>query len=460
MRWSIRNQILIPLVVIQTGAVGAIALATATLAARRTERQVIERLNGVVGALGQASFPYTGPVLVRMRGLSGAEFIAYAPDGRVRAMSFSGLEDAVPPFGSIPRSARIDSLGESPALHLDGSRYLAVPVPTSGHPHSTSLLVLYPEASWRQARLEAATPPLLLGGCALGLMVIVTSWIAHRISGRIRAVGRQVGRIAGGDFEGLDPGRARDEIADLARSIDEMCVQLKDMSRAIQRSERTRLLAQFAAGLAHQLRNSLAGARMSVQLHAKRCPVLVGDRSLEVALRQLAMTEEQVKGLLSLGRVEDRPASACDLEGLIREVALLVGPACEHAKVALEVRCEGAPLEAMVEESGLRSAVLNLALNAVEAAGQGGSVRLGTARDGGAITITVSDTGPGPPPGVAEALFEPFATGKPEGVGLGLALAQQVAARHGGTLSWHRASGLTHFQLSLPSDRAATRRPE
>jgi signal transduction histidine kinase len=453
----LRNQILIPLIAIQGVSVCAITAATATLAARRSERQVIDRLNGVVETLGHVNFPYTTSVLARMRGLSGAEFVAYSADGQVAGSSFSGLKDTLPPLPSIPQTARLDSLGQAPTVRLDGVRYFAVPLQPSSGSRGSPLLVLYPETSWRQARREAATPPLLLGGGSLLLMAAVTSWIAHRISRRIGVVNRRVARIAGGDFEGLDPGREGDEIADLVRSINSMCLQLRDMSRTIQQSERTRLLAQLAAGLAHQMRNSLTGARMSVQLHARRCPSPTNDRSLEVALRQLAMTEEQVKGLLSLGRVEERPPVVCDLKRLLGDIALLVGPACAHAKVTLDTRCDGPPLGVMAEESGLRAAALNLALNAVEAAGHGGLVRLEAVRDGEAVAIEVSDTGPGPPPGLATSLFEPFTTSKPEGAGLGLALAQQVAARHGGQLSWARAAHETRFRLSFPRVREAAK---
>ena len=66
----------------------AIAITTATLAARRSERQIIDRLNGVIDTLGHANFPYTASVLAKMRGLSGAHFIAYADDGRVTETSF------------------------------------------------------------------------------------------------------------------------------------------------------------------------------------------------------------------------------------------------------------------------------------------------------------------------------------------------------------------------------------
>jgi signal transduction histidine kinase len=184
-------------------------------------------------------------------------------------------------------------------------------------------------------------------------------------------------------------------------------------------------------------------------LHAKRHPARDGDASLSVALRQLAMTEEQVKGLLSLGRVDRQPPERCDLRRLLAEVALLVDPSCQHAKVCFR-HVEGPPLEFLADVAGVRAAVLNLALNAIEAAGSGGRVRLGADSDGQSVTIEVVDTGPGPPPGLADALCEAFVTSKPEGVGLGLAVAQQVAAEHDGRLSWTRTDGETRFSLTLP----------
>ncbi len=67
--------------------------------------------------------------------------------------------------------------------------------------------MLYPETAWRQARREAAMPALLLGIGSLAAMVMVTSWIAHRMSRRIRRVEQHVARIAAGDFRELEPGR-------------------------------------------------------------------------------------------------------------------------------------------------------------------------------------------------------------------------------------------------------------
>ena len=81
MRLSIRNQILFPLMGIQAVAVTAITIATATLAAGRSEREIVARLNGVIDTFGHANFPYTASVLAKMRGLSGAT----SPSSRMTA---------------------------------------------------------------------------------------------------------------------------------------------------------------------------------------------------------------------------------------------------------------------------------------------------------------------------------------------------------------------------------------
>jgi signal transduction histidine kinase len=90
-------------------------------------------------------------------------------------------------------------------------------------------------------------------------------------------------------------------------------------------------------------------------------------------------------------------------------------------------------------------------MNAVEAAGPGGEVDIGASTDRGVVTIEVSDTGQGPPREVAENLLDPFVTGKPEGVGLGLAVAERVAVEHGGRLTWQRNGDRTRFCIALPS---------
>jgi hypothetical protein len=112
----------------------------------------------------------------------------------------------------------------------------------------------------------------------------------------------------------------------------------------------------------------------------------------------------------------------------------------------------------MGRREALRAALVNLALNAIDATEGGGHVTIATEVATGRITLIVVDDGPGPPPELGAALAEPFVTGKQEGVGLGLSVARAVAEQHGGVLAWRRADGLTRFTIALPVATTATSR--
>ena len=192
---------------------------------------------------------------------------------------------------------------------------------------------------------------------------------------------------------------------------------------------------------------------MAVQIHARRCS-LPDDDSLSVALRQLELTEEQIRGLLSVGKPEQRTPVPREVKALFDEIQMLLGPVCKHAGVEFEqdIRFEPASTEpdAIVPDSErVRTAVLNLVLNAVEAAGAEGKVWLKGTCGPSQIVFEVIDTGPGPPAELGDRIFDLLVTGKPEGVGFGLALAHQVASENNGTLTWTRDDGKTCFRLEL-----------
>jgi signal transduction histidine kinase len=380
-----------------------------------------------------------------MRRLSGAEFVVVDGGGRVERSTLNALQ------GRTIDARAGQTIGEG------DDRYLAVAV-TAGDVvgDRPRLLVLYSERAWRQARIQAAAGPVAVGLVSLGILAAVTGWVAIRIGRRIEHVERQVARIADGDLAAVESVAGRDEVASLARSVNRMAGRLAEMQAAIRRSERSRLLAQLAAGWAHQLRNALTGARISVQLHARRC-TRDDDEALGVALRQLEITEQYVRGLLDLGQPEGRLKAAqprvCDASALAEEVVRLARPVAEHLGISLATDAKpGGMPEFGGDPSAVRAALLNLVVNAIEAAGGGGSVGLVVRHDteAGRIRFDVTDDGAGPAAELAGLLFEPFVTSKLEGVGLGLAVARQVAEQHGGTLTWERVEGRTRFRLALP----------
>ncbi len=456
MRWPIRYQILLPLAGIMLAAVLGVSVLSAYLAAQRAEEDIDEQLRRVARTLLDSSFPLNDVVLRQMEGLSGAEFALSDRAGKLVASS--RVWDVELPKAAAPVE-RWQDVKLGPTAEIGGERYFlaALQMRARGaEPQSSLLYIFYPEKHWRESRRAAAFPPLAIGAVALMLFTLLAAIIASRLSRPIHQLRAQVARLARGDFRtGPLPAR-NDELRDLAQGINSLAEQLAEMRRAIQRAERLTLLGQLSGGLAHDLRNDVTGARMAVQLHKRACRQ-GDDESLDVALRQLALTEEHLQRFLAAGQQEQLKRVACRIEDIVANVAQLVEPACRHRKVELTIVPVGAGaaethvprLEADPEQ--LRHLLMNLILNAVEAAGPGGWVRIEHGSHGDRYCyLRVLDSGAGPPHEFVERLFEPFSTTKPEGVGLGLTVARQVAESHGGRLEFSRRNGATCFELSLP----------
>lgn len=449
MRWGIRNQLLVPLLTLLLGAAGVCTL-TALRSAQQARHQIEIQVRNVARTLCESDFRLTQRVLEQMKGLSGAEYLLNSRKGPALAtLPVAGVQLPDPDF----------SAGEGHLLHLGppidigGDRYLCtgIRLPQPRTDAGDALYILYSEARLRDARWEAVRPSLtaglLIGAVSLALALVAS----QRLSGRVQELERRTRVIAGGDFSPMPLPARNDELRDLGRSINEMAQRLAQLQEAVKKNERLRLLGQVSGGLAHQLRNSATGARLAVQLHARDCTG--ADReALEVALRQLALMEASLRRFLDLGKAGKPGLAPCDLLQVLDEVAALLQPQCLHGRVQLNWSRPEGKLLLRADPAQLQHLFLNLVGNAMEAAGAGGWVRVqATSLACDQVTIEVSDSGPGPCPEVASRLFEPFVTGKREGVGLGLAVARQITETHGGRIGWRRDENATCFwvQFSL-----------
>ena len=449
MRWPIRNQIFLPVATLLLVAIASIAVLLAAVAARRSSWERMERVERVVATLDEASFPFSENVLTKMRGLSGAEYVTLDDQGAILTSTLGSSireSDLPSPLPTTGPPTRLEDFG---VIDVGGQPYFMAVLQGHGNAGVKSLLVLYPKSSLWQAQWEAAWPPLAIGGVTILLMVAVSAWLSRRLSRRIEAVQGLFARIADGDFSHVTAQPPLDEVYDLILSANRLSDRLAANQAEIARTERLRLLAQLAGGLAHQLRNAVTGARMAVQLHQRRCPRST-DESLDVALRQLALTEEQVRGLLSLGKPDQQPLVSEQLSQIVAQVDRLVLPAAKHAHVAWECESPAANQDLMIAKAqSVRAGLLNLVLNGIQAAESGGRVRLWIERTSSHVQIHIADSGSGPPDSLQPALFEPFITSKPEGIGLGLALAKAAAEEHGGGVSFAKIDGETRFTMSL-----------
>lgn len=455
MRWGIRSQLLVPLLTLLLGVVGMAAW-TATTSAQRARQQIEKQVHDVALTVNEVTFPRNVQTLRLMKGLSGAEFLL-CDAGKVPLTDDSGRPLTTLP--SLPASLPTpnddwQALHLGPRLNVGPESYFCQGIPL-GQEKLHVLYIFYPETQWREAFWGAIRPALffgvIVGIAALGLTILV----AQRFGRRIQEMERRTRLIASGDFSPMPLPARNDELRDLGISVNEMAQKLAQLQGAVTRAERLRLLGQVSGGLAHQLRNGVTGARLAVQLHLREAKKQGDGETLDVALRQLALVEMHLKRFLDLGRNNESRREPCPLAAILNETVALLQPQCQHAGIALTLDVAGGKeLVVQGDADQLRHLFLNVIQNAVEAAGPDGwvQVRLSHIAENGdrRASVVVEDSGAGPGPAVAERLFEPFVTGRAEGVGLGLAVARQVAEAHEGSIAWDRDTGHTCFRINLP----------
>ncbi|MEZ6125740.1 MAG: HAMP domain-containing sensor histidine kinase [Planctomycetaceae bacterium] len=449
MRWPIRNQILLPVLLIQSVTVLAVAAASAWNAVQQVDDEIERRLANVLATLEASTYPLMDSTLLQLKQLTGAEFIVGDSDVPLQTLALDDadrrhIDSELPEVVEHP-----GILNHGSKIRLQDQNWFAGIVERRARGPGRRVVVLFPETAWRLARSEATWPPLLIAGVCLFLTVIASIWIARRTAGRIQNLQHHVSRIAAGEFHSLPVGRTDDELRDLSRDINRMAEVLDGLVRGARDSERTAMLSQLVGGLAHQLRNSLTGARMSVQLHQRHCPG--GDQdALAVALQQLQLTEEQIKALLRLASGHSLPAVPGDLSGILDESAALLKPICDHQKISFHYKKTDDVAVNVADADAVRAAILNILMNAVDAAGPGGSIEATASISNQDVQVEIRDSGPGIPDNLQTQVFLPFFSTKPEGAGLGLALARQAIAECGGDLNYRREGELSVFCIRLP----------
>jgi len=233
-------------------------------------------------------------------------------------------------------------------------------------------------------------------------------------------------------------------------------VDLTETQRLAEQEQLASSLAQLgelAAGVAHELRNSLATLRGYLTLIERRPEQESITDFLSEIRRESDHLQRVVEDFLAFARPETARIEAVNLIEVLRRAA--TDPALHGKTVDIEID-EAASQTLQGDSQLLERALRNLLHNAAEAEaaiGARGPIQARLQRHSGQIELVIEDRGPGLPEDVRQRLFQPFVTGRPNGVGLGLSLTHRIVTLHGGTVDLEdRSEGGTRVTLSFPVD--------
>ena len=230
----------------------------------------------------------------------------------------------------------------------------------------------------------------------------------------------------------------------------------KTIEKQLLRADRLASLGQLSSGVAHEINNPLGLILGYAQLLLRDAPASSQQHAdLKIIEEETLKCKTVVQALLNFARkTETRLAPVC-LNELIEEVAAIVRHDFEMMHIALEIACPAAVPDAFGDAEKLRQVLVNLLINARQAVGADGLVRVTATHwpERGTVGFVVEDSGPGIAPEHIEQIFDPFFTTKPvgQGTGLGLSVSYGIVQEHGGHIQVVSDPGrMTAFTVELP----------
>ena len=321
------------------------------------------------------------------------------------------------------------------------------------------LLFLLATLSWRDPERHLVLLVAGAGAVAIcGALLVVLTYTVQRPMVELQQKIAQLGR---GDLSAsVSFAHRNDEIGDLGRNFNQMVVQLRESREEIERLHRTQMsraehfatLGEMATGLAHEIRNPLAGIAGVIEIISRDLPSTSPAREVVKDVRQeIARINHIVTDLLQTARPHPPKVGKSDLNVTIEHAVMLARQQALARGVEISLQKEPSLPEVEHDSDQIHQVMLNLLLNALQAIDRKGKVEVKLSLKNAAAVVEVIDNGRGIPSENLPNIFRPFYTTKGDGTGLGLSLARRIVEDHQGRIDVASTVGKgTTFAVVLP----------
>lgn len=294
---------------------------------------------------------------------------------------------------------------------------------------------------------------------AIGATLVVPIAFEQRPVGFIALGDKESGRFYSGEDRGLlqtlaSQGAVALENAHSYQALERTNRELQSAQAQLIQAERFAAIGEVSAAVAHGIRNPLAGIKAA----ARVAGIEVGadhpvHATIDDIIGESNKLEARIKALLDFAKPFEPHRAPCRVEELVDEAAGALRTQIQAHHIELAKQVDGGLPPASLDRGQIVEVLLVLMSNAIDVMPGGGrlSVRARLEPDGGRLRLEVGDTGPGMSAQQQARLFHLFATTKPTGNGLGLAVAKKIVERHGGTIGATSAPGEgSVFSVVLP----------
>ncbi len=330
------------------------------------------------------------------------------------------------------------------------------------------LLFLLATLSWRDPERHMVLIVAGTGAVAIcGALLVVLTYTVQRPMVELQ---QKIAELGGGDLTvSVSFSHRNDEIGDLGRNFNQMVKQLRESREEIELLHRTQMsraehlatLGEMATGLAHEIRNPLAGIAGVIEIIGRDLPQTSPARAVVKDVRQeIARINHIVTDLLQTARPHPPQVRKSDLNTTVEHAVMLGRQQALAKSVDITLHKEPSLPEVEHDSDQIHQVMLNLLLNAIQAIDKNGQIAVTIKGHGHEAVIEVFDNGRGIPPQELPHIFRPFYTTKGDGTGLGLSLARRIVEDHQGRIDVTSTLGVgTTFAVVLPIERGTSQSP-
>lgn len=330
------------------------------------------------------------------------------------------------------------------------------------------LLFLLATLSWRDPERHIVLLVAGAGAVAIcGALLVVLTYTVQRPMVELQ---QQIAQLGRGNLDvAVSFAHRNDEIGDLGRNFNQMVVQLREGRVEIERLHRTQMsraehlatLGEMATGLAHEIRNPLAGIAGVIEIIGRDLPVTSPARSVVKDVRQeINRINHIVTDLLQTARPHPPTVRKTDLNTTVEHAVMLGRQQAQAKSIEIALHKEPSLPEVEHDSDQIHQVLLNLLLNALQAIDTKGKIEVNVKSQGPTAVVEVTDNGRGIPADQLPNVFRPFYTTKGDGTGLGLSLARRIVEDHHGRIDVTSVLGQgTTFAVILPLQRSTVKDP-
>src|SRR5208282_4762612 len=304
------------------------------------------------------------------------------------------------------------------------------------------------------------------GAFAVAICAVLIVVLAYVIQRPMVELQEKIALVSEGNLDvAVSFSKRNDEIGDLGRNFNHMMQQLRESREEIERLHRTQMsraehlatLGELATGLAHEIRNPLAGIAGVIEIVGRDLPATSPARAVVKDVRQeIARINRTLTDLLETARPHPPQIRQSNLNTTVEHAVMLARQQVISKPIKIELQKAPDLPEVEHDSDQIHQVLLNLLLNAVQAVEGPGTVLVEIGSRSSYASIVVSDTGRGISPQHLPNIFRPFYTTKGNGTGLGLSLARRIVEEHHGLIEVASAVGDgSKFTVLLPFETPA-----